>query len=443
MSRRPSPGTATVNQSTQRGVLLSEPNLPAEEQVARPITLLDKWRFVKQAIPNKRLAAGDLRCLFAITDCYNSSKGRAWPSYSYISVQTGLSRSAIARSVGRLHALGIIHKVSGGTGRANTYRPAFRESLTEIASPETGITDETGTDYATSATEETTPVSPTIPDPSHTCDTKPLTPRSNSVGEYRGIPAAGGAALAGGSLRPPGGGPGIDGFEEFWSSYPKREGRALAKLAYSRVIATGISPHTLVVKARQYAEAKADIDAKWLKMPANWLKEECWREDPQPPRPREPKPARAGKAVVGRQKPAGAKSKQQAPLAKTAVPMVKSADGVGRLALTRSAKALKREAKWVGSIPEFIRPGAPVFHAGRNQHARVVSYGTKGLVRIECEPDGARKQVHYRELSPAPPPPPIAEASKLTPKPEPVAPPPAQVPHATGPVADGVSADFA
>ena len=92
----------------------------------RSITLLDKWRFVMQAIPDKRLTAGDLRCLVAIADCYNSNKGRAWPSYSYISQKTGLSRSAIARSVGKLDALDIIHKVSGGTGRANTYRPAFR-----------------------------------------------------------------------------------------------------------------------------------------------------------------------------------------------------------------------------------------------------------------------------------------------------------------------------
>jgi hypothetical protein len=30
-------------------------------------------------------------------------------------------------------------------------------------------------------------------------------------------------------------------------------------------------------------------------MPANWLKEECWLEDPQPPRPREPKAPRSAK----------------------------------------------------------------------------------------------------------------------------------------------------
>ena len=307
----------------------------AKEPDYRPITLLDKWRFVMQAIPDKRLTAGDLRCVMAIADCYNSSKGRAWPSYSYISRGTGLSRSAIARSVSKLHALDIIHKVSGGTGRANTYRPAFRKSPPEIASPETGdtsVTHETGTKHETSATEETTPVSRTTPDPSHACDTIPLNPRSISVGDYRGIPADGGAARAGGALRPVGGAPGDDGFEQFWANYPKREGRTLAKQAYSRLVANGIAPDTLIAKARQYAEAKADVDAKWLKMPANWLKEECWLEDPQPPRTREPKPPRAAKPKPPKgkmQEPTRAAERvvnKQQPVAKSAKPVVEKPD---------------------------------------------------------------------------------------------------------------------
>ena len=40
------------------------------------VTLLDKWKFVKQTIADKRLTAGDLRCVVAIADCYNSGKGR-------------------------------------------------------------------------------------------------------------------------------------------------------------------------------------------------------------------------------------------------------------------------------------------------------------------------------------------------------------------------------
>ena len=189
----------------------------------------------------------------------------------------------------------------------------------------------------------------------------------------------------------------------------------MAKQAYSRIVDAGIAPDTLVAKALQYAEAKADVDAKWLKMPANWLKEECWREDPQPPRPRrEPESARSANALVQRHKPARAKPKQQEPFVNSATSMEKSNRG-GRLAFTpaRAKTALKREPrKRVGSIPEFIRPGATVFHADRNKRARVLGYGTMWSVRIEWELDGVRERVHYRALLPAPTTPPIAESSK-------------------------------
>lgn len=343
-----------------------KPNLPPEEQVERaepdhrPITLLDKWRFVMQAISDKRLTAGDLRCVVAIANCYNSSKGRAWPSYGYISRQTGLSRSAIARSVSKLHALDMIHKVSGGTGRANTYRPAFREPPAQTASLETGdtsVTHETGTKHETSLTDDTTPVSRTTPDPSHACDTIPLNPRSISVGDYRGIPADGGAARAGGALRPVGGAPADDGFEQFWANYPKREGRTLAKQAYCRVVADGIAPDTLIAKARQYAGAKAGVDAKWLKMPANWLKEECWLEDPQPPRPRGPKPDRTAKP-----KPHSSKGKMQEPTP-TAERVVNKQQPVAKPANPVVEKAGSGQARTPTSQPRIGGEGAANFTA--------------------------------------------------------------------------------
>jgi hypothetical protein len=34
-------------------------------------------------------------------------------------------------------------------------------------------------------------------------------------------------------------------------------------------------------------------DSKWIKLPATWLRDECWLEEPQPPRSREPKSERA------------------------------------------------------------------------------------------------------------------------------------------------------
>jgi hypothetical protein len=56
-----------------------------------------------------------------------------------------------------------------------------------------------------------------------------------------------------------------------------------------------VSVETIIDGARRYAAAKVNIDSRWLKMPATWLRDKCWREDPQPPRRKEPKPERAPK----------------------------------------------------------------------------------------------------------------------------------------------------
>jgi hypothetical protein len=47
----------------------------------------------------------------------------------------------------------------------------------------------------------------------------------------------------------------------------------------------GVTPDLLAMKAAQYAEAKGSHDPKYIKMPQYWLNDECWLEDPQPPKP--------------------------------------------------------------------------------------------------------------------------------------------------------------
>ena len=77
------------------------------------------------------------------------------------------------------------------------------------------------------------------------------------------------------------------GFEEFWQAYPKKEGRKAALAAYPMALEKdGVTPDLLAMKAAQYAEAKGANDPKYIKMPQYWLNDECWLEDPQPPKPK-------------------------------------------------------------------------------------------------------------------------------------------------------------
>jgi hypothetical protein len=85
-------------------------------------------------------------------------------------------------------------------------------------------------------------------------------------------------------------------FEAFWAAYPRKEGRAGAKKEFDAALARDVPVETIMGGVRRYAAAKAKVDPNWLKYPATWLRDECWTEDPKPPRP---KPERASKASKG------------------------------------------------------------------------------------------------------------------------------------------------
>ena len=92
---------------------------------AASLDQIEKLQFLVKVAGDARLTASDLRCATVITDLYNATKQRAWPSYSRLISATHLSRATVARSVKHLHELSIIAKEPGGKGRSNSYRPSF------------------------------------------------------------------------------------------------------------------------------------------------------------------------------------------------------------------------------------------------------------------------------------------------------------------------------
>ena len=192
---------------------------------------VEKLQFLVKVAGDARLTASDLRCATVITDLYNATKQRAWPSYSRLISATHLSRATVARSVKHLHELSIITKEPGGKGRSNSYRPSF------------GLTGET--------------VSPATPDQSHPRDgvSHARETRSyysscedTSEGMSNSNPSSGGAAPGG--ARPAAGAPGGGDhptFAAFFAAYPKREGRVAASKAYSAALGGGtVTPEQLL-----------------------------------------------------------------------------------------------------------------------------------------------------------------------------------------------------
>lgn len=75
-----------------------------------------------------------------------------------------------------------------------------------------------------------------------------------------------------------------DGFEAFWSEYPRKVDKASARKAYDRALKAGkATAGELEAGAAQYAIERSGQDPKFTKHPATWINGECWRNEPEPP----------------------------------------------------------------------------------------------------------------------------------------------------------------
>ena len=74
----------------------------------------------------------------------------------------------------------------------------------------------------------------------------------------------------------------IEGFEFFWTDYPRKIGKGAAKKAWKSAILK-TSPATIAAATRIFASKQAGTDEKFIPHPATWLNAERWQDaDLQP-----------------------------------------------------------------------------------------------------------------------------------------------------------------
>jgi hypothetical protein len=69
----------------------------------------------------------------------------------------------------------------------------------------------------------------------------------------------------------------LNGFDEFWTTYPRRVGKLAALKAYKRALKM-TTPDRIFSSARKYAADRAGQDAQFTKHPATWLNAGCWED---------------------------------------------------------------------------------------------------------------------------------------------------------------------
>lgn len=76
-----------------------------------------------------------------------------------------------------------------------------------------------------------------------------------------------------------------DLFEDFWSAYPRKDGKAAARKAWPKAVKRLEAPR-LVAAARYWAGlwAKAGVERQFIPHPATWLNGDRWNDQPPAPR---------------------------------------------------------------------------------------------------------------------------------------------------------------
>lgn len=73
-------------------------------------------------------------------------------------------------------------------------------------------------------------------------------------------------------------------FAEFWSIYPRREGKGAAQVALAKALRRKVPAEQILAGARRFAADPNLPDAQFIAHPATWLNQARWGDDPLPPR---------------------------------------------------------------------------------------------------------------------------------------------------------------
>jgi len=73
-----------------------------------------------------------------------------------------------------------------------------------------------------------------------------------------------------------------NGFDEFWTVYPRRTAKGAARTAYGRALARAPAAHIIEGAARLRDDPNRD--PAFTPHPTTWLNQDRWDDDPLPPR---------------------------------------------------------------------------------------------------------------------------------------------------------------
>lgn len=231
-------------------------------------------------------------------DFLNAKTRDAWPSIATLAKRLGVAPNTVRAALAAMEARGhIAVSIGGGRSATNRYRPILTsDSASENTSEDCAVSDAKPTRKLKGMKKET--LQSADENPSISCakpskfftetvqfsggepyeehEEEPFDRTLSATTEH--ITSATPFAATGEILDPV-----ADMFSDFLTAFPRREGKTSAFAAWKKVIEAGAAPERIILAAERYAAAVQGREPRYVKLPANWLNERLFDEEPPAP----------------------------------------------------------------------------------------------------------------------------------------------------------------
>jgi hypothetical protein len=247
-----------------------------------PVAGQDRFRWLIAVIADPRLTAAQKNVATRLVLHFNGKTGRCFPSVARLAAGCAMTRQGVQKALGVLKDRGLVdYPDIRGRGHTRQYLllmpPAAPPTVlaegekppeVEIIPPENangGLPfDEAATGHEnangeTGKRQQPSQKTPTVVGPNL---------KENQKEENLKVYSCASIDL---------------NFEEFYRNYPRREAKGPARTIYARIVRSGAAlPIDLLHGAMQYRAVREGEDPKFTKLPAKWLEQECWKDEPPP-----------------------------------------------------------------------------------------------------------------------------------------------------------------
>lgn len=210
-------------------------------------------------IDSRNVTGAVMKSVLRSIDDYARENGACWASSTTIARETCLCDKTVRRALTALETLGYIKKEPHRCETGRLFRVCWeRITLDPVTGPSITTTPDPGSTPLDPVTGPMDPGSST-PGPGYLqndIETK-VKRKRNEISIRDSL------------------------FDEFWESYPKKEGKKKAREAFEKAVKNGADPKAIIEGAKAYAASdRGTGDPQFIKQPSTFLNGQHWEDEP-------------------------------------------------------------------------------------------------------------------------------------------------------------------